>query len=256
MGHPRRDETASFAVKCELLTLRHPPNPVRILIIEDDRAIATNVYDFLTARGHTVDAAADGVTGLHLAVTHEFDVIVLDVSLPGIDGLKLCRRLRSDAHVETPVLMLTARDTLDDKLLGFESGADDYLVKPFALKELEARATALHKRQSGRVTPRTLVAGALTLDPRTLAIRFAGKDVKLPPKCIRLLEIMMAEPGRVFSRAELEGAIWGEAQETSDTLRSHMRLLRRALTEAGEYDPIETVHGLGYRLLTHARPQT
>jgi DNA-binding response OmpR family regulator len=229
---------------------------LRILIIEDDRAIATNLYDFLASRGHAVDAAADGITGLHLAVTHPFDAIVLDVSLPGLDGIKVCRKLRGEAHIDTPVLMLTARDTLEDKLQGFESGADDYLIKPFALREVEARLTALHKRKSGRVTSRMLIAGSLTLDPRTLAIRFFDQDVKLPRKCIRLLELMMAEPGRVFSRAELENAVWGEHQETSDTLRSHMRLLRRALAEAGEYDPIETVHGLGYRLLTHARPQT
>jgi DNA-binding response OmpR family regulator len=228
---------------------------VRILIIEDDRAIATNLYDFLTGRGHTVDAAGDGVTGLHLAVTQPFDAVVLDLGLPGMDGLKLCEKLRKEAQVDTPVLMLTARDTLEDKLQGFDSGADDYLVKPFALKEIEARLNALHKRSIRRVTAKVLSAGDLTLDPRTLSIRFSGKEVKLPPKCIRLLELLMSEPERVFSRAELERAVWGDAQETSDTLRSHMHLLRRALIEAGRYDPIETVHGLGYRLLTHARPE-
>jgi DNA-binding response OmpR family regulator len=226
---------------------------VRILIIEDDRSIATNLYDFLSARGHSVDAAADGVTGLHLAVTDPFDAIVLDIGLPGMDGLKLCDKLRREAQVETPVLMLTARDTLQDKLHGFDSGADDYLVKPFALKEVEARLNALHKRSIKRVTAKVLVAGELTLDTRTLSIRFSGEEVKLPPKCIRILELLMSEPERVFSRAELEHAVWGDAQETSDTLRSHMHLLRRALVDAGHYDPIETVHGLGYRLLTHAR---
>jgi DNA-binding response OmpR family regulator len=226
---------------------------VRILIIEDDRSIATNLYDFLTARGHSVDAAADGVTGLHLAVTDPFDAIVLDIGLPGMDGLKLCDKLRREAQVETPVLMLTARDTLQDKLHGFDSGADDYLVKPFALKEVEARLNALHKRSIKRVTAKMLVAGDVTLDTRTLSIRFSGEEVKLPPKCIRILELLMSEPERVFSRAELEHAVWGDAQETSDTLRSHMHLLRRALVDAGHYDPIETVHGLGYRLLTRAR---
>ena len=112
---------------------------MRILIIEDDPTIATNLYDYLTARGHAVDAAGDGVTGVHLASSDPFDAIVLDLGLPGLDGLKVCQKLRLQAHVETPVLMLTARDTLNDKLQGFESGADDYLVKPFALKELEAR---------------------------------------------------------------------------------------------------------------------
>jgi DNA-binding response OmpR family regulator len=225
---------------------------MRILIIEDDPSIATNVYDFLAAGGHSVDAAADGVTGLHLAVTQPFDAIVLDIGLPGIDGMKLCSKLRDEAHVVTPVLMLTARDTLNDKLKGFRSGADDYLVKPFALKELEARLLAIHKRSSNRMTPKVLVAGGLTLDQRMLEVRFFGNPVKLPPKCFKLLEAMMADPGRVFSRSHLEQAVWGDLQETSDTLRSHMHLLRRALIDAGHSDPIETVHGVGYRLLAHA----
>jgi DNA-binding response OmpR family regulator len=148
--------------------------------------------------------------------------------------------------------MLTARDTLDDKLKGFEHGADDYLVKPFALKEVEARVLALHKRHSGRRTSRALEVGALSLDPKTLSIRFAGADVKLPPKCIRLLELLMSEPGRVFNRRELETRVWGDLQETSDSLRSHMHILRRALLDAGGRDPIETVHGMGYRLRVDA----
>lgn len=224
---------------------------MRILIIEDDRTIATNLYEFLSERGHVVDAAADGFTGFHLAVTQSFDAIVLDLGLPGMDGLALCRKLRDEEHVETPVLMLTARDTLADKLRGFERGADDYLVKPFALKEVEARITALHKRASGSVTSKPLVAGALTLDPRTLEVRFADRAVKLPPKCLRLLEKLMSEPGRVFTRAELENTVWGDEQETSDTLRTHMHLLRRVLSETGSYDPVETVHGIGYRLIAH-----
>jgi DNA-binding response OmpR family regulator len=229
---------------------------VRILIIEDDPTIATNLYDYLTALGHAVDAAADGATGVHLAMSQPFDAIVLDLGLPGLDGIKVCEKLRLQAHLETPVLMLTARDTLQDKLRGFESGADDYLVKPFALKELEARLHALHKRSRGRVTQKMLVAGDLTLDPEKLEIRFAGNEVKLPPKCIRLLEMMMAQPGRLCSRRELESAVWGDTQETSDTLRTHMHVLRRTLVEAGGRDPIETVHGLGYRLVSNAPPET
>ena len=225
---------------------------MRILIIEDDRAIATNLYEFLGACGHVVDAAADGLTGLRLASTQQFDAIVLDLGLPGMDGLTLCRKLRDDAHVDTPILMLTARDTLQDKLRGFERGADDYLVKPFALKEAEARLNALHKRGSGRVTSKPLVAGELTFDPRTLDVRFCGREVKVPPKCLRLLEKLMTEPGRVFTRAELENAVWGDGQETSDTLRTHMHLLRRVLVDAGGYDPVETVHGVGYKVLARA----
>ena len=228
---------------------------MRILIIEDDPAIAANLYDFLEARGHVADTAADGVTGLHLAVTGAFDAIVLDVGLPGMDGATLCRKLRDEAQNDTPVLMLTARDTLADKLQGFAHGADDYLVKPFALTELDARLSALHKRHTRQVTRKMLAAGELTLDPETFAIRFAGNDVKLPPKCVRLLETLMARPNRVFSRSELETAVWGEEQETSNTLRSHLHVLRRELVSAGGYDPIENVHGLGYRLVPKSLPQ-
>lgn len=223
---------------------------MRILIIEDNATIAANLYDFLESRGHSIDAAADGVTGLHLAVTQAFDAIVLDLGLPGMDGLALSRKLREEAHIETPILMLTARDTLDDKLEGFARGADDYLIKPFSLKEVEARLHALHKRSSGRVTTRLLEAGTLTLDPKTMAVRFAGNEVKLPPKCLRILELLMREPGRVVGREEIERLVWGEAQETSDTLRSHLHMLRRALTAAGGSDPVETLHGIGYRLQT------
>ena len=216
---------------------------MRVLIIEDDPVIAANLYDFLEGKGHGVDAAADGVTGLHLAVTGNFDAIVLDLGLPGMDGMALCRKLRGEANNDTPVLML------EDKLEGFAHGADDFLVKPFALKEVEARLAALHKRRAGRVTSRTLTSGEISLDPRTLLIRFRGKEVRLPPKCIRLLETLMTEPRRVFSRKELETSVWGEEQGTSDTLRSHMHVLRRELIQAGGYDPVENVHGLGYRLV-------
>lgn len=221
---------------------------MRILIIEDDPAIAANLYDYLEARGHGVDAAPDGMTGLRLAASGDFDCILLDVGLPRMDGLALCRRLRDEAHKDTPVLMITARDTLDDKLKGFEHGADDYLVKPFALKEVEARLTALHRRHARRVTQKPLHAGSIALDPRTMAVTFAGRPVTLPPKCVRLLETIMADPERTHSRSSLESAVWGKPQETSDTLRVHMHLLRRALTEAAGYDPLKTVHGIGYRL--------
>jgi DNA-binding response OmpR family regulator len=222
---------------------------VRVLIIEDDPAIAANLYDFLESRGHAVDAASDGVTGLHLAVTGGFDAIILDLGLPGMDGITLCRKLRDEGANDTPVLVLTARDTLGDKLEGFSRGADDYLVKPFALKEVEARLAALDKRRSGRVVGKPLSAGDITLDPRTLLIHVRGHEVKLPPKCMRLLETLMSEPRRVFSRKELETTVWGEEQETSDTLRSHLHVLRRTLVQAGGYDPVENVHGLGYRLV-------
>ena len=225
---------------------------MQILIIEDDFAIATNLYDYLESRGYGVDVAYDGIAGHCLAVTQHFDVILLDLGLLKLDGLTICQKLRQESQIDTPILMLTARDTLDDKLKGFDHGADDYIVKPFALKEVEARIVALHKRHSGKVTSRTLVVGDLLFDPKTMSITFAGSAVKLPPKCIRLLALMMSEPGRVFGRKELESAVWGNTQETSDTLRTHMHVLRRSLSQAGGYDPIETVHGLGYHLISRA----
>ncbi len=148
---------------------------MRILIIEDDTTIAANLYDYLEGRGHSVDAAADGAGGLHLATTQTFDAIVLDLGLPGMDGLSVTRKLRDDAHLETPILMLTARDTLDDKLRGFAQGADDYLVKPFSLKEVEARLQALYKRSSGRTSSRVIEAGTLKFDPKSrVALRTAA----------------------------------------------------------------------------------
>lgn len=123
---------------------------MRILIIEDDSTIATNLYDYLEVHGHSVDAAGDGIPGLHLAVTQKFDGILLDLNLPGMDGMTLCRKLRKEADNDTPVLMLAAKDTLDDKLKGFDCGPDDYLVKTFALKEVEARLVAMNKRHGAK----------------------------------------------------------------------------------------------------------
>ncbi|MBE7459397.1 MAG: response regulator transcription factor [Zoogloeaceae bacterium] len=220
---------------------------MRVLIIEDDLDIATNLCEFLESRGNVVDIARDGVSGMHLATSCDFDAIVLDLGLPGMDGLRLCNKLRRDARQDVPVLILTARDVLDDKLAAFDCGADDYLVKPFALREVEARLKALVSRRRGRVIDRRLVFGAIEFDMSSLAVAVDGRPVHLSRKCLRLLEMLMSAPNRVYSRAELEQALWGDEQPQSDSLRSHMHLLRRALTDAHGHSPIETVHGVGYR---------
>lgn len=222
---------------------------MRILIVEDDPDISANLYDYLIARGHSVDAAPNGLVGLHLATSQPFDAIVLDLGLPGMDGLTLARRLRGDAHLATPILMLTARDTLDDKLAGFEVGADDYLVKPFALKEVEARLSALFKRAQGRVVASRLRMGRLEYDPASGMIFWNGQSLPLPPKALRLLTLMLEQPNRLFSRSELELQVWGEEQETSDALRTQMSLIRRALTDPDGRCPLVTVHGRGYKLV-------
>ncbi len=222
---------------------------MRVLVIEDDLDIAKNVCDFLEHHDHIVDFAADGVTGLHRAATDTFDAILLDVSLPGINGLDLCHKVRSELRSDVPILMLTARDRLEDKLAGLESGADDYLVKPFALREVEARLRALTRRHAGRVASRVLVVGGLRFDPQTLQLTRNGEKIKLPPKCMRVMECMMQRPGHVFSRSDLEVAVWGDTLESGETLRAHMYLLRRALDRPGQSEHIETVHGMGYRLV-------
>ena len=222
---------------------------MRILIVEDDADISANLYDYLAAHGHHVDAALNGLVALHLASSQVFDVIVLDVGLPGIDGLALAQRLRRDARLATPILMLTARDTLEDKLAGFDAGADDYLVKPFALKEVEIRLLALVKRAQGRVVDSAMRLGDLEYDPGRGELRWQGKTLMLPPKPLRLLVTMLERPEHLFSRSELEIAVWGEAQETSDALRTQLSQLRRTLTLEDGRCPLLTVHGRGYKLV-------
>lgn len=229
---------------------------MRILIIEDDPDIAGNLCDFLENRGHASHVARDGISGLHMAVAGDFDVIVVDLGLPGMDGLCLCRKLRHEARKDVPILILTARDLLDDKLAAFDCGADDYLIKPFALREVEARLNALFARRSGRVIDAKLVFDRIEFDPANLAVAVEGRPVRLSRKCLRLLETLMRSPSRVHSRAELESAVWGDEQPMSDTLRSHMHTLRRALTDSRGVSPIETVHGIGYRFSHTDVPST
>lgn len=220
-----------------------------VLVVEDDASIAANLYDYLEANGYVVDYASNGHAGLEMAVAGSWDAILLDLSLPCMDGLTLCRKLREEAHRDTPVLVLTARDALDDKLAGFVHGADDYLVKPFSLREVGARLGALIKRYRGEVATQELRFADVRLDLTSLGVERAGRLIKLQPKCLQLLRIMMQAPGRVFGRAELESDVWGDEQPDSDTLRAHIYTLRKALTQRGEAELIETVHGLGYRLV-------
>lgn len=221
---------------------------MRILIIEDNRDIAANLGDFLSDRGHEVDYAFDGVTGLRLALAHEFDAMVLDLQLPGMDGFEVCRRLREEGRKETPVLMLTARDQLDDKLTGFESGADDYLVKPFELREVEARLEVLARRGQ-RIAPRELDVGDLHFDLQTLTVSRAGKRIDLNPIGLKLLEKLMSASPAVVTRRDLEHHVWGEELPDSDSLRVHIHGLRAAIDKPFDQPMIRTRHGIGYSLV-------
>jgi len=220
---------------------------MRILIIEDNSDLAANIYDYLEAKGHTLDAAADGVTGLHLAVVNEYDAIVLDIMLPGINGLDVCRKLREEAGKQTPVLMLTARDTLNDKLAGFEMGADDYLVKPFELQELEVRLLALQRRQSAAPAKKLSVAD-LSFDVDTLTVKRQDKTIGLTPTGLKILELLMSKSPHVVSRRDIERTLWGDAPPDSDAIRSHMHTLRAAIDHPFKKPLIHTVHGIGFRL--------
>ncbi len=221
------------------------PN-IRLLIIEDNPAIVENMTDFLESKGYILDFAMDGIGGLHLALTHDYDVIVLDLMLPGMDGITLCRKLRSEADKQVPVIMLTARDTLDDKLLGFESGADDYLVKPFALKELEARIKVLAKR---RVSDnKVLSVGDLHMDLGTFEVFREGEKIDLNNTCTAILRLLMEAAPNVVSRKDMENHLWGDMPPGSDVLRSHMYTLRKKIDKPFEQAIVETVHGIGFRL--------
>jgi DNA-binding response OmpR family regulator len=219
-----------------------------ILLIEDNRGIAEMVGEFLERRGYGVDYAADGVTGLRLAMQNSYDVIVLDLMLPGLDGLELCRRLRQEAKRSTPVLMLTARDTLEDKLNGLDAGADDYLVKPFEIRELEARVRALIRRDRRQVSAETLRVGDLVLDTASLRLSRGGKELMLSPIGLKLLTILMRESPRVVSRRDIEREVWGDLLPDSDTLRSHLYNLRRVIDKPFEKPLLHTIHSAGYRL--------
>ena len=217
-----------------------------VLIVEDDPDLAANVGEYLEDQGHEVDYAADGPAGLRLGLERRWDAIVLDLTLPGIDGLEICRRLREERAWESPVLMLTARDTLPDKLDGFEAGADDYLVKPFALRELGARLEALQHRGAAR--RRVLRVEDLELDTAAHLARRDGRRLELKPTGFKLLRrLMEAAPG-ALSRDQLERDLWPDEPPDSAALNTHIYNLRKAVDRPFETPLLHTVAGIGYRL--------
>jgi DNA-binding response OmpR family regulator len=221
---------------------------MKLLIVEDNPDIVANLYEFLEPKGFVLDSARTGPEGLQRARNAHFDAIVLDVMLPGMEGTALCQRLRRELRRATPVLMLTARDSLDDKLLGFASGADDYLVKPFLMAELEARIHALVRRSQGRLEHAPLVAGDLSFDTVKYEVRRGGKPLALTPTGYKLLACLMQAAPRVVTRQELEHAVWGEDPPESDALRTHLHALRQAVDKPFPYRIIKTIPGVGYRV--------
>jgi DNA-binding response OmpR family regulator len=219
---------------------------LRVLVIEDQHDIAANIWDFLEPRGYQVDHAGDGATGLSLALRGGYDVIVLDLGLPRLDGLELCRRLRATGpHV--PVLMLTARDTLEDKLRGFAEGADDYMVKPFAMRELEARIRNLCRRALPPPTE-VLRFGDLSYDPGTMQVTRAGVGAVLTQAQSWILMTLMRKAPAIATHDELLRAIRSDGQADTSALHTHIYELRALVDRPHAHAMIQSVHGVGYRL--------
>ena len=221
--------------------------PMRVLVVEDEAKMARLVKRGLEEDGHAVDVGVDGPEGLWLATENSYAAIVLDVMLPGLDGFELCRRLRAQGDW-TPVLMLTARDAVDDRVRGLDAGADDYLVKPFSLLELSARLRALARRDD-RARPTVLTEGDLRLDPASKRAWRGETELSLSPKEFALLELFLRHPGTVLTRSQILEAAWDFAYEgTSNVVDQYVTYLRRKIdVPFGSHD-IETVRGMGYRL--------
>jgi DNA-binding response OmpR family regulator len=223
-------------------------NPATVLIVEDHQDLAANIGDFLEAGGMTVDFAADGMTALQLCSQHNYDALVLDIMMPGIDGFEVCQRVREELQQDMPIIMLTARDTLDDKLTGFAQGSDDYLVKPFEMKELEARLVSHIRRHRGELDSKSLQVADIVFDPKTMRVLRDGQVIRLSPIMMQILRILMRESPKLVTREKLEAEIWGEDTPDSDTLRSHLYNLRKLIDKPFQQNLLHTIPGIGYKL--------
>lgn len=219
---------------------------LRVLVIEDQHDIAANIWDFLERRSHVVDHCADGISGLARAMGGGFDVIVLDLGLPRLDGLDLCRQLRAAGH-GVPVLMLTARDTLEDKLRGFGEGADDYMVKPFAMHELEARIRALHRRV--QPVSDTLEFSGLGYEPATMLATREGRTMPLTRLQGSILATLLGDAPKITSHQRLLQAAWGENGGDIAALHTQVYELRALIDRPFAHAMIQSVRGIGYRLV-------
>ena len=220
---------------------------LRILLVEDQAALAASIIDFLESYGHRLDYAADGRQGLDLALGGSYDVVLLDLRLPVLDGLDVCRDLRATAICGLPILMLTARDTLDDKVAGFAAGADDYLTKPFALEELLLRCNALGRRHQLH-DAELLTIGDLTIDRRRRLATRAGQALALHNTPFDILVALAEAHPAVITRSELADRIWGDDLPSSDALATHIYSLRQCLDRPFDTPMLKTLHGVGFQL--------
>lgn len=220
---------------------------IRILVVDDNPDILANVRDFLSMKdGWAPETASTGLEALERIERSTYDLVILDIGLPDTDGITITKKLRAAGRT-VPILMLTARDTIDDRVEGLTSGADDYLIKPFSLRELAARVEALLRR-SGASSSGRLSVGPLTLDLKTLRVEREGRDIRLNPTCLQMLrELMQQSPG-IVSRNRLEAVLWQGEPPASDSLRSNLYLLRQAVDKPFEHSLIHTHPGLGWSI--------
>ena len=218
---------------------------MNVLLVEDDFDLAETVIDYLSLESISCDYASNGMAGLQLLEQNSYDVVLLDLNLPRLDGLSLCERVRLGGD-DTPVLMLTARDQLDDKLAGFEAGTDDYLVKPFELEELVVRIHALAKRRSGQV--KLLRCGDLVMNLKERYVTRAGRPIKLSPIGWQLLETLLRASPESVSKQSLVASVWGEDPPDSNSLKVHIHNLRKAIDGAFSAPMLHTVTSHGFAL--------
>ncbi|AOT10901.1 response regulator transcription factor [Pseudoalteromonas luteoviolacea] len=221
----------------------------KVLVVEDNLEISRNIAEYLEPLGLILDFAYDGHQGAQLAMENYYDCIILDIMLPQMDGLAVCELLRSKANRHIPIIMLTARDALNDKLAGFNIGADDYLTKPFALEELYVRCLALAKRHLLNCE-KTLQIGDVSLNAQTQEVKRAGQVIVLQPIPLKILQLLMEHHPRPLSRSELCDKIWGDDPTDSDALRSHIYQLRKAIDKPFDSAIIKTIHSVGLALDT------
>lgn len=221
---------------------------MKILLVEDDYDVATNVCEYLESASHEVEVAPDGLIGLDCVTREKYDCVILDISLPRLTGIQLCERIRNLGFSELPILMLTAMGNLSYKEDAYEAGADDYLVKPFALKELELRLTALIRRVSGNKAGKKLHVADLSYDVMTQKTKRGDQDIDLTATSKTILELLMRNSHRVVSKQEIEQAVWGETPESPDLVRIHIHTLREAIDKPFSIPLLHTVRGMGYRL--------
>jgi DNA-binding response OmpR family regulator len=221
---------------------------MKVLLIEDHRQIANIVFEYFEMKGYTLDWAADGRHGLELAENGYYDVIVLDIMLPHMSGLTVCRKLR-EGGVDTPILMLTARDQNEDILAGYEHGTDGYLVKPFDLKVLEARIESLHRRHIGAAAARNVSFGRLELDLTSHTLTRDGMKFQLNKTLFTIMKLLILRAPGVTTREELVSAVWGDNKPDQDLLRSHVYMLRTQVDKPFDHSYIKTVPKLGYQLV-------